>query len=232
MKNIYQILLILLVTISINSSEKETNRHFCYHLVNESKDELELENSIKKYFKQMKDDSSYCIQYLLKTSNYNALEVYVTQLNDAGIKFRETLSNSKKRSSEGERNLMNQSAKLGKSNEKNILNEKFSSIKSGFNSGYKGDLFDSINIRDINPFHFDGLHLDISKYRNDYWGKNPFKGPSPYLKFYKERKIKIKEKIINMASGEIDDNFEIKLEDEKYVKDEKDKKEKNEKDDM
>ena len=94
MKNIYQILLILLVTISINSSEKETNRHFCYHLVNESKDELELENSIKKYFKQMKDDSSYCIQYLLKTSNYNALEVYVTQLNDAGIKFRETLSNS------------------------------------------------------------------------------------------------------------------------------------------
>ena len=94
MKNLYQILLILLVTISINSSEKETNRHFCYHLVNESKDELELENSIKKYFKQMKDDSSYCIQYLLKTSNYNALEVYVTQLNDAGIKFRETLSNS------------------------------------------------------------------------------------------------------------------------------------------
>ena len=94
MKNIYQILLFLLVTISINSSEKETNRHFCYHLVNESKDELELENSIKKYFKQMKNDSTYCIQYLLKTSNYNALEVYVTQLNDAGIKFRETLSNS------------------------------------------------------------------------------------------------------------------------------------------
>jgi ABC-type multidrug transport system fused ATPase/permease subunit len=144
----------------------------------------------------------------------------------------ETLSNSKKRSSEGERNLLNQSAKLGKRNEKKILNDKFSSIKNRFNSGFKGDLFDSINIRDINPFHFDGLHLDISKYRNDYWGKNPFKGPSPYLKFYKERKIKIKEKIINMASGEIDDNFEIKLEDEKYVKDEKDKKEKNEKDDM
>ena len=94
MKNIYQIFLYLIVIISINSSEKETNRHFCYHLVNESKDELELENSIKKYFKQMKDDSSYCIQYLLKTSNYNALEVYVTQLNDAGIKFRETLANS------------------------------------------------------------------------------------------------------------------------------------------
>ena len=72
----------------------EINKHFCYHLVNEAKDELDLENSIKKYFTQMKDDSQYCIEYLLKTSNYNALEVYVTKLNDAGIKFRETLSNS------------------------------------------------------------------------------------------------------------------------------------------
>ena len=42
----------------------------------------------------MKDDSAYCIEYLLKTSNYNALEAYVTKLNDEGIKFRETLSNS------------------------------------------------------------------------------------------------------------------------------------------
>ena len=76
------------------TSETETNRHFCYHLVNEAKDELDLQNSIKKYFKQMKDDSPYCIEYLLKTSNYNALEVYVTKLNDAGIKFRETLTNA------------------------------------------------------------------------------------------------------------------------------------------
>ena len=72
----------------------EINKHFCYHLVNEAKDELDLENSIKKYFSQMKDDSPYCIEYLLKTSNYNALETYVTKLNDAGVKFRETLSNS------------------------------------------------------------------------------------------------------------------------------------------
>ena len=72
----------------------EINKHFCYHLVNEAKDELELENNIKKYFSQMKDDSPYCIEYLLKTSNYKALEAYVIKLNDAGIKFRETLSNS------------------------------------------------------------------------------------------------------------------------------------------
>ena len=94
MKILFQILISLLIIILSNSAEKEINRHFCYHLVNEAKDELDLENSIKKYFKQMKDDSSYCIEYLLKTSNYIALETYVTKLNDEGIKFRETLSNS------------------------------------------------------------------------------------------------------------------------------------------
>ena len=88
----FSITLILVKLLYISS--QETNRHFCYHLLNEAKDELALENSIKKHFKQMKDDSAYCIEYLLKTSNYNALEVYVTKLNDAGIKFRETLSNS------------------------------------------------------------------------------------------------------------------------------------------
>ena len=92
-KNIIFLISLILIKFSY-LSDQEINRHFCYHLVNEAKDELELENSIKKYFKQMKDDSAYCIEYLLKTSNYNALEAYVTKLNDEGIKFRETLSNS------------------------------------------------------------------------------------------------------------------------------------------
>ena len=92
-KNCIIIIFLILINISY-LSEQEINRHFCYHLVNEAKDELDLENSIKKYFKQMKNDSAYCIEYLLKTSNYIALEAYVTKLNDEGIKFRETLSNS------------------------------------------------------------------------------------------------------------------------------------------
>jgi len=72
----------------------DINRHFCYNLTKESRDELELQNKIERYFSQMKDDSPYCIEHLLKTSNYKALETYVVLLNEAGIKFRETLSNS------------------------------------------------------------------------------------------------------------------------------------------
>ena len=92
-KNIIFLISLILIKFSY-LSDQEINRHFCFFLVNEAKDELDLENSIKKYFKQMKDDSAYCIEYLLKTSNYNALEAYVTKLNDEGIKVRETLSNS------------------------------------------------------------------------------------------------------------------------------------------
>ena len=94
MKKFYILFNLFLLIILLSGLNCEINKHFCYHLVNEAKDELELENSIKKYFSQMKDDSPYCIEYLLKTSYYSALEVYVTKLNDAGIKFRETLSNS------------------------------------------------------------------------------------------------------------------------------------------
>ena len=94
MKKFYILFNLFLLIILLSGLNCEINKHFCYHLVNEAKDELEMENSIKKYFSQMKDDSPYCIEYLLKTSYYSALEVYVTKLNDAGIKFRETLSNS------------------------------------------------------------------------------------------------------------------------------------------
>ena len=97
MNNLFLISLFIqfiVIFILLSLSKCEINKHFCYHLVNEAKDELDLENSINKYFSQMKDDSQYCIEYLLKTSNYKALEAYVTKLNDEGIKFRETLSNS------------------------------------------------------------------------------------------------------------------------------------------
>ena len=65
-----------------------------------------------------------------------------------------------------------------------------------------------IEVKGVTPLKFEGLFLEISKYNNEHREKNPFEGPSPYTKFYKDRKIKIKQKIINMASGEIenDDN--------------------------
>ena len=90
--------------------------------------------------------------------------------------------------------------------------------KEGMGSNSK-DLVSSeiIEVKNVNPLKFDGLFLEISEYNNELKEKNPFEGPSPYTKFYKERKVKIKRKIINMGTGE-DGNEEIKIEDEKETK--------------
>ena len=73
-------------------------------------------------------------------------------------------------------------------------------------SGFKLKSSGSIEVKEINPLKFDGLFLKITKYTNDHREKNPFEGPSPYTKFYKERKVKIKKKIHYMATEEMEDD--------------------------
>ena len=91
--------------------------------------------------------------------------------------------------------------------------------KQGMGTDFK-DLVSSeiVEVKDVNPLKFDGLFLDINKYNNEHREKNPFDGPSPYIKFYKVRKIKIKNKITNMASGEVNENEKIQIEDENEIK--------------
>ena len=69
----------------------------------------------------------------------------------------------------------------------------------------KGDFSETIEIKNVNPLKFDGLFLEISKYESVQREKNPFEGPSPFDKFYKIRKTKIRKKIITMANEEIND---------------------------
>ena len=77
-------------------------------------------------------------------------------------------------------------------------------------SKLENKLYESVDIRDIAPLKFDGMFLDISKYITNKREKNPFEGPSPFDKFYRIRKTKIKKKILNMGNEDIkekrDDN--------------------------
>ena len=104
--------------------------------------------------------------------------------------------------------------------------------ESGFNKGLTGSTGgivsnlrdfnnENIEVKGVSQLKFDGLFLEISKYNNEHREKNPFEGPSPYCKFYKDRRIKIKNKIQNMASVEIDyeGNEDMKLENKKEKKD-------------
>ena len=70
----------------------------------------------------------------------------------------------------------------------------------------KNRLSDSVEVRDITPLKFDGMFLDISKYITSKREKNPFEGPSPFDRFYRIRRTKIREKIFNMVNEDIKDN--------------------------
>ena len=54
--------------------------------------------------------------------------------------------------------------------------------------------------------------MNISQYGYNIREKNPFEGPSPYNKFYKDRSMTIKKKIKNIDSNDID-QIPFKLED-------------------
>ena len=121
---------------------------------------------------------------------------------------------SAKKSARGEENEL--LAKSGKYGDNGFI-KGYSGSKEGIDSGLKAKLSEAVEVKEINQLKFDGLFLEISKYTNEHREKNPFEGPSPYTKFYKERRIKIQKKLHNMASGEIEneENEEKKLENEK-----------------
>ena len=96
----------------------------------------------------------------------------------------------------------------GFDNNQSCLGKGFSSSKK-FESGIKGFKEDTIEVKEISPLKFDGLFLEISKYGNGKREQNPFEGPSPYIEFYKERKIKIRNQI-NIMAPESDERASIK----------------------
>ena len=89
-------------------------------------------------------------------------------------------------------------------------NEGLSSSKK-FGSGMKSLGPENVEVKDISPLKFNGLFLEISKYGNEAREKNPFEGPSPYMKFYQERKDKIKKQINNLESDDADVNEKIDI---------------------
>ena len=109
--------------------------------------------------------------------------------------------------------------KLTKSVENQVLknsiknqNDEYNNSAKGFSSSKKFDtgmksLYSEITeVREINPLKFDGLFLEINENTQVKKEKNPFEGPSPYIDFYKERSIKIKEKINRLSMTQSEQN--------------------------
>jgi len=102
--------------------------------------------------------------------------------------------------SKGEKELFSKSVRIG-DKQKYHFSKGISGHKEGFGAVLRNS--EIVEVKDINPLKFDGLFLEITNYTNVNREKNPFEGPSPYCKFYKDRKLKIKQKITHMASGDM-----------------------------
>ena len=88
--------------------------------------------------------------------------------------------------------------------------ERFYKESKKYRTGFKNA--DGVEVREVNPLKFEGLFMNISQYGYNIREKNPFEGPSPYNKFYKDRSMTIKKKIKNIDSNDID-QIPFKLED-------------------
>ena len=73
-----------------------------------------------------------------------------------------------------------------------------------YESGMKSLYSEVVDVKGINPLKFDGLFLEIIDKSNEKKEQNPFEGPSPYIEFYKERSIKIKEKINRLSMSQVE----------------------------
>jgi hypothetical protein len=87
----FYIFFYLLIYIKTNINN---NIHLCEELINKAASDEELVTTFENNFQSIKNDSNYCIEKLLLTSQYKTLEYYVIELNKNGIKFRETLDNA------------------------------------------------------------------------------------------------------------------------------------------
>ena len=127
-------------------------------------------------------------------------------------KEKETRSLSQKKSGSKKINLERELSSENKSdnNRKIKHDDRTTSLPHNDRQGLytSNNIASSMNAANIAILKFDGLFLDISKYVNTSREKNPFEGPSSFEKFYKERKTKIKNKIISMANEGKNENEE------------------------
>lgn len=196
----------------LNSREKISEKSNEKRLETKEKDKDDLLKSGKKESEEKNDNNTF--KPIKKKSGRNAKK----SLQKSGKKesedyLKDSFAKKLKREEDLEvNNELSKSIKLENRGSKYRLSKRHSANKERLSSHQKNQTIDLFETKNINPIKFEELFLDITKYARERKEKNPFEGPSPYTEFYKERRIKIKEKIIQMASGEIGDNIEIKLE--------------------
>ena len=64
----------------------------CLEIIREASDEEALLDQLGKRMHELKSETNLCVETLLRSGNFKALEFFLNELNKRNIKFRETLS--------------------------------------------------------------------------------------------------------------------------------------------
>ncbi len=117
--------------------------------------------------------------------------------------FSKSLKIKKRPESHRSNNQLSKSTKFGKI----VFGDDYVSGRRTLNSSLLRSKYSEPKIirtfKNFSPLKFDSLFLEFSKFEVGHRQKNPFLGPSPFDKYYKIRKSRIKKKINNMANVEI-----------------------------
>ena len=87
------------------------------------------------------------------------------------------------------------------------ISKRHSANKEKISFHHKKQTIYKFDVKNINFIKFEEIFLDETKYARESKEKNLFEGPSSFTDFYKERRIKIREKNIQIASGDLDYNI-------------------------
>ena len=211
----------------IKSRKKESEKNCEKKLETKEKEKGKNKDDLLKCGKKESEEGSIndTFKNAKKKSGRNGKKsVQKIGMKESKTDLKDSLVKSQRRGEDLEtKNELSRSIKLEDMASKYRLSKRHSANKERLSSHHKNKTINIFDVKNINPIKFEELFLDVTKYARERKEKNPFEGPSPYIEFYKERRIKIREKIIHMASGDIDDNIEIKLEENKIKEEESNK---------
>lgn len=85
-------LILLIFTILMKNIYSAGNNNFCTTAIKESIDDNSIIEKLEKNMHELKNETNSCVESLLRSGNFKALEYFLNELNKRNIKFRETLS--------------------------------------------------------------------------------------------------------------------------------------------
>jgi hypothetical protein len=88
----FKVLPIYVMLVVLINKSLSVNRNLCSEIIRDSTNEDSISEQLGKRMHELKSETNLCVETLLRSGNFKALEFFLNELNKRNIKFRETLS--------------------------------------------------------------------------------------------------------------------------------------------